>query len=173
MDGQREGVDNGVCDGSVDAGTGGPAFVARPRALAGFWLGREFGHRLFEDDVRLLKTSRLHEAEEFFAKYGGLSGARALRAGRPNLRPLAAGAAEMHWRRFTVLNIPGGVTRVVVMPLVGVLLGGIPFLAHTSALAIEIVVISVLPVVLGTFRSRRNRRKSTTEADTHATGRTQ
>ncbi|MFJ3034980.1 DedA family protein [Curtobacterium pusillum] len=136
----------------------------------GFWLGREFGRRLFTDDARLLKTSRLREAEAFFAKYGALS----LVLGRfvPIVRtyvPLAAGTAEMHWRRFTLWNVVGGVTWVVVMTMVGVLLGGIPFVAHNiDVLTIVIVVVSVLPVVIGALRSRHNRRTATNaeQADT-------
>jgi membrane-associated protein len=130
----------------------------------GFWLGRDFGRRLFRDDARLLKTSRLHEAESFFARYGALS----LVLGRfvPIVRtyvPLAAGTAGMHWRRFTMWNVVGGVTWVVAMTLIGVLLGGIPFVAHNiDVLSIVIVVVSVLPVVIGALRSRRTRRRAAT-----------
>ncbi|MFS2030048.1 MULTISPECIES: DedA family protein [unclassified Curtobacterium] len=125
----------------------------------GFWLGRGAGRRLFRPDARVLTTARLHEADSFFARYGALS----LVLGRfvPIVRtyvPLAAGTSDMHWRRFTVWNALGGTAWVVVMTLVGVLLGGIPFVAHNiDVLAIVIVVVSVLPVVIGAVRSRRAR----------------
>jgi membrane protein DedA with SNARE-associated domain len=126
----------------------------------GYWLGREFGRRLFRDDARLLKTSHLREAEAFFTKYGALS----LVLGRfvPVVRtyvPLAAGTADLHWRRFTLWNVVGAATWVVVMTMVGVLLGGIPFVAdHIDVLAIVIVVVSVLPVLIGALRTRQKRR---------------
>ncbi|MGG7306995.1 DedA family protein [Curtobacterium sp. AB451] len=130
----------------------------------GFWIGRGAGRRLFRDDARVLKTSRLHEAESFFARYGALS----LVLGRfvPVVRtyvPLAAGTADVRWRRFTLWNALGGTVWVVLMTLVGVLLGGIPFVAHNiDVLALVIVVVSVLPVVIGAVRARRGRRSRST-----------
>lgn len=130
----------------------------------GFWIGRGAGRRLFRDDARVLKTSRLHEAESFFARYGALS----LVLGRfvPVVRtyvPLAAGTADVRWRRFTLWNALGGTVWVVLMTLVGVLLGGIPFVAHNiDVLALVIVVLSVLPVVIGAVRARRGRRSRST-----------
>ncbi|WP_416394173.1 MULTISPECIES: DedA family protein [unclassified Curtobacterium] len=130
----------------------------------GFWIGRGAGRRLFRDDARVLKTSRLHEAESFFARYGALS----LVLGRfvPVVRtyvPLAAGTADVRWRRFTLWNALGGTVWVVLMTLVGVLLGGIPFVAHNiDLLALVIVVVSVLPVVIGAVRARRGRRSRST-----------
>jgi len=125
----------------------------------GFWLGRRVGRRLFRDDARVLRTSRLQEAEAFFAKYGAL----ALVLGRfvPIVRtyvPLAAGTADLRWRRFTLWNLVGGFAWVVGMTVVGVLLGGIPFVAHNiDVLSVVIVVVSVLPVVIGALRARRTR----------------
>lgn len=123
---------------------------------AGYWLGRRFGRRLFRDDARVLRTDRLAEAEAFFLRWGGL----ALVLGRfvPIVRtyvPLAAGAAAMPWRRFSLWNIVGAVIWPVLLTLVGVLLGGIPFVAkNIDALAIVIVVVSVLPIVVGALRKR-------------------
>ncbi len=44
----------------------------------GYLIGNRFGSRLFKDDAKVLKTSRLRETEAFFVKYGG----RALVIGR-------------------------------------------------------------------------------------------
>ncbi|WP_022905523.1 DedA family protein, partial [Curtobacterium sp. B18] len=98
------------------------------------------------------------------ARYGALS----LVLGRfvPVVRtyvPLAAGTADVRWRRFTLWNALGGTVWVVLMTLVGVLLGGIPFVAHNiDVLALVIVVVSVLPVVIGAVRARRGRRSRST-----------
>ena len=137
------------------------ALVASLAALAGdqvgFWLGRRFGRRLFRPDARLLTTAQLAEAEAFFARWGGAS----LVIGRfvPIVRtyvPLVAGAADMPYRRFLLWNAVGAVGWSCSMTLVGVLLGGIPFIAHNiDVLVIVIVAVSVLPVVIAAVRRRR------------------
>lgn len=126
----------------------------------GYWLGRRFGRRLFKPDARVLKTERLAAAEAFFARYGGPS----LVLGRfvPFVRtyvPLSAGIANLRYRRFLLWNALGGVSWVVVMVLVGVLLGGVPFVANNiDVLMIVVVAVSVAPVVIGALRRRRRAR---------------
>ena len=139
--------------------------VASAAAIAGdsvgYWIGRRFGRRLFRDEAKLLTTRRLREAETFFARWGGLS----LVLGRfvPVVRtyvPLAAGTARMQVRRFVVWNVVGAVAWVSVLLTVGVLLGGIPFVAgHIDLLMIVIVAVSVLPLIVGAVlrRARRGR----------------
>ncbi|MEV8215680.1 VTT domain-containing protein [Leifsonia sp. NPDC077715] len=127
---------------------------------AGYWLGKRYGRRLFKPDARVLKTERLEAAEAFFARYGGPS----LVLGRfvPFVRtyvPLSAGIANMRYRRFLLWNALGGVSWVIVMVLLGVLLGGIPFVANNiDVLMIVVVAISVAPVVIGALRRRRRAR---------------
>lgn len=137
------------------------AFVAAAAGdQVGYWLGRRFGRRLFRDDARFLKTRHLDEAESFFARFGGLS----LVLGRfvPIVRtyvPLAAGTADMHYPRFLRWNLVGALGWTVVMTMVGVLLGGIPFVAdHIDALAIVIVVVSVAPIVVTALVRRHSAR---------------
>ncbi|WP_298228671.1 DedA family protein [Gryllotalpicola sp.] len=126
----------------------------------GYLLGRRFGRRLFKPDARILKTEHLEEAERFFAKYGPVS----LVLGRfvPIVRtyvPLAAGTAALRYSRFLLWNGLGGAAWVASLTLVGVFLGGIPFIANNiDVLMIVIVVVSVLPVAIGGFtRWRRSR----------------
>jgi membrane protein DedA with SNARE-associated domain len=136
------------------------AAVASLAAIAGdqvgFGIGRRFGRRLFRDDARLLTTARLEEAEAFFSRWGGLS----LVLGRfvPVVRtyvPLAAGTAHMHYRRFLLFNLTGAIAWAAGLTAVGVLLGGIPFVAdHIDVLMIVVVVVSVLPIVIGVVRRR-------------------
>lgn len=126
----------------------------------GFWLGRRFGRGLFKEDARILKTKHLHEAEAFFAKHGPF----ALVLGRfvPIVRtyvPLAAGTADMTYRRFLSWNVMGAIGWVITMTLVGVLLGDIPGIAHRiDAIMLVIVGLSVLPIVTSAaskwFRAR-------------------
>ncbi|RAV34369.1 alkaline phosphatase [Corynebacterium heidelbergense] len=127
----------------------------------GFFLGRRFGRRLFKPNARILKLRHLEEAEEFFAKYGPL----ALVLGRfvPIVRtyvPLAAGTAAMSYRRFVVWNISGAVFWVLSMVAIGVLLGGIPGIAHSiDLIMLVVIVMSVLPMIIaGVQRHRKQKR---------------
>lgn len=128
----------------------------------GFWLGRRFGRRFFRSGARVLRPERLDEAERFFHRFGPLS----LVLGRfvPIVRtyvPLAAGAADMRYRRFVVWNVIGAVSWAVGMTLVGTLLGRIPFIAsHIDLLMVVVVVVSVTPVVIGALRARHVRRSA-------------
>ncbi|MGU3409039.1 DedA family protein [Microbacterium sp. M1A1_1b] len=143
------------------------ALVASLAAIAGdqvgYWIGKRFGRRLFRDDARVLTTSRLDEAEAFFTRWGGLS----LVLGRfvPIVRtyvPLAAGTAQMHYRRFLLFNLIGAVSWAVGLTVVGVLLGGIQVIAHNiDALMIVVILVSVLPIVIGALRRRHVARRRT------------
>lgn len=126
---------------------------------AGYWLGKRFGRGLFKPDARVLKTERLQQAEAFFARYGGVS----LVLGRfvPFVRtyvPLAAGIASLRYLRFLLWNALGGVSWTVVMVVLGVLLGGIPFVANNiDVLMLVVVAVSVAPLVIHALRQRRSR----------------
>ncbi len=89
--------------------------------------------------------------------------------------PLAAGTAQMHYRRFLLFNLIGAISWACGLTVVGVLLGGIPLVAHNiDALMIVIVLVSILPIVIGALRKRhvaRKRREAAAEASEPA-GRT-
>ncbi|MFX5506132.1 DedA family protein, partial [Acinetobacter baumannii] len=68
----------------------------------------------------------------------------------------------MSYRRFLLWNTTGATLWVVVMTVVGLLLGGIPFIVdNIDVLMIVIVLISVLPVGVAVLRKwRASRRES-------------
>ena len=133
---------------------------------AGYWLGRRFGRRMFRDGARVLRPERLHDAERFFARYGG--GSLVLGRFVPIVRtyvPVAAGTAHMSYRRFLVWNTAGATRWVVGMTVIGLVLGGIPFIVdNIDVLMIVFVLISVLPVVFALTRkwvaSRREKKEA-------------
>jgi len=147
------------------------AVVASIAAVAGdqvgYWIGRRFGRRLFRAGARVLTTARLDEAEAFFTRWGGLS----LVLGRfvPVVRtyvPLAAGTADMHYRRFILWNVVGAVGWACGLTVVGVLLGGIPFVAHNiDVLMIVVVIVSILPILIGVARKRASSRTDRSRPD--------
>lgn len=128
----------------------------------GYLLGDRFGARLFKDDARVLKTSRLRETEAFFEKYGG----RALVLGRfvPVVRtyvPLAAGSARYPYRRFLPWNLLGALLWAVGVTVVGSLLSGVPFITDNLEVLLAVVVLmSVAPVVIGQLRKRALARRA-------------
>lgn len=133
------------------------AFVAAAAGdQVGYLLGDRFGSRLFKEDARILKTSRLRETEAFFEQYGG----RALVLGRfvPVVRtyvPLAAGSARYPYRRFLPWNLLGAFLWAVGVTVVGSLLSGVPFITdNIDVLLTVIVLVSVLPVIIGQVRKR-------------------
>jgi membrane-associated protein len=139
----------------------GVAFLAAVAGdQVGYLLGRSFGPRLFKDDAKVLKTARLRETEAFFEKYGG----RALVLGRfvPIVRtyvPLAAGSAGYPYRRFVPWNVTGAFLWAVGVTVVGSLLGGVPVIANNLELLLAVVVVlSILPVLIGYLRKRRQTR---------------
>jgi membrane-associated protein len=122
----------------------------------GYLIGDRFGSRLFTDDARILKTSRLRETEAFFEQYGG----RALVLGRfvPVIRtyvPLAAGSARYPYRKFLPWNLLGAFLWAVGVTVVGSLLGGVPFVTDNIDVLLSVVVlISVGPVIVSQVRKR-------------------
>lgn len=143
------------------------AFVAAALGdQAGYWLGRRFGRRLFKRDARILKTRYLDEAENFFARYGG----PALTLGRfvPVVRtyvPLAAGTADLAYRRFLFWNLLGAAAWTLIVTILGVVLGRIPFVrTHVDVLTVLVIVVSVVPIVVhGFVRYRRSRAGTTAD----------
>jgi membrane-associated protein len=141
------------------AGVGFLAAVAGDQV--GYLLGRSFGARLFRDEAKVLKTARLRETETFFEKYGG----RALVLGRfvPIVRtyvPLAAGSAGYPYRRFVPWNVMGAFLWAVGVTVLGSMLGGVPVIANNLELLLAVVVvISILPVLIGYLRKRRQARE--------------
>jgi membrane-associated protein len=137
------------------------AFVAAAAGdQAGYLLGHRFGRRLFKPNARILKTNRLDEAEKFFARYGGpaLILARFVPVVRTYV-PLAAGTADYRYRQFLVWNLSGAALWTIVVTLLGVLLGQIPFVRNNiDVIAIVIVIVSVLPIVVSVIiRVHRDR----------------
>lgn len=144
------------------------AFVAAAAGdQVGYLLGDKFGARLFKDDARILKTSRLRETEAFFDKYGG----RALVLGRfvPVVRtyvPLAAGSARYPYRRFLPWNLLGAFLWAIGVTVLGSLLGGVPFITkNIDVLLTVIVLISVLPIVIEQVRKRVRARRAAASTD--------
>jgi membrane-associated protein len=124
----------------------------------GFMLGRRAGPRIFSrPDSRLFRQEHLLRTKAFYEKHGGktIIYARFVPIIR-TFAPFVAGVAEMPYHRFAAFNIFGGIGWVISMTMLGYLLGNVPIIrAHFEKVVVGIVLVSVLPIVLEFFKSRR------------------
>lgn len=124
----------------------------------GYAIGAKVGPALFDrPDSRIFKPEYLDKTHEFFEKYG----APAIILARfvPIVRTFitaVAGAGRMGFARFMVLSAIGGVLWATGLTLMGYWLGNVDVIRHNvEAIAIVIVIVSVLPIVVEAMRKRR------------------
>lgn len=126
----------------------------------GYQLGRQIGARAYErPDSRLFRREHLERTRQFYEKHGGktIVYARFVPIVR-TFAPFVAGVAQMSYRRFLSYNLFGGVGWVLSMTLAGYWLGRIPIIQrHFEKVVLLIVLVSVLPVLLEYWKSRRTR----------------
>jgi membrane-associated protein len=147
----------------------------------GYWFGAKTGPLLFKREESLLfKPKHLLAAKAFYEKHGGktITLARFVPFVR-TFAPIVAGAAEMHYRRFLLFNLFGGLLWAVGMTLLGYYLGRA--LGHIEGidryfllLVLAFFFIPGLPTVFHLWRDNREkilgwvsdrlRRKPTPEA---------
>ena len=124
----------------------------------GYFLGRRTGPRIFSRvDSRFFKQEYVARTRQFFERHGGktLIYAKFVPIVR-TFAPFMAGVGRMRYARFVSFNVFGGLGWVTSMTLGGYYLGSIPWIRrHFEAVVVLIVLISVAPLVIQYFRSRR------------------
>ena len=120
-----------------------------------YWIGRKVGEAIVKSGkVKALTPERMEKTQAMLDKYGSL--AVFLTRFFPIIRtfaPFLAGMGEMHFARFTLFNVLGGVTWVCLFTLLGYFFGGIPFVEeHFELVIIGIVVISLIPAAAGAIK---------------------
>ena len=128
-------------------------------AQCGFLIGRAAGPALFDrEDSRLFKKSYVTKADEVIERYGegkAIVLARFIPIVRTFLNPVL-GATDLPARTFLFWNVVGGVLWGAGVSLLGYFLGDIEFIGkNLEAFALLIVLISVLPIVVEVYRTRR------------------
>jgi len=126
--------------------------------LVGYWIGRKAGPALFRrPDSRLFRQEYVDKTQHFFDHYG----ARAIVLARfvPIVRTFItamAGVGRMDYRSYVLYSTLGGVLWATGLTLLGYFLGNVTFIAENiEAIAIGIVLLSVIPIY---FELRRHRR---------------
>lgn len=136
-----------------------------------YWIGREFGKVIIDSGrVKSMTPERIEETEALINKYGPL----AIFLGRffPFIRtfvPFFAGFGHMHYRKFLLFNVIGGITWSTIFVLLGYFFGGIPFVQENFELVIVgIVVISLIPALAGAVKAKLGSGASKASAGAHA-----
>ena len=122
-----------------------------------YWIGRKVGQAVVASGrVKALTPERIAKTQAMLDKYGSI--AVFLTRFFPIIRtfaPFLAGMGEMHFGRFTLFNVLGGVTWVCLFTLLGYFFGGVPFVQdHFELVIIGIVVISFIPTVAGLVKAK-------------------
>ena len=126
---------------------------------AGFWIGRRLGPAVFRrPESRFFKPAYVERARSYFERYGvtTLVIARFVPVVRTFV-PTMAGVGAMHYPRFLLYNIIGGVLWGVGIPLAGFYLGRlIPNLDRYILLVVgAVLVLSLIPLGLELRKQRR------------------
>lgn len=140
----------------------------------GYFVGKKVGPAVMNSWAgRKVGIERLHSAEEFFVRRGSA----AVFLGRfiPIVRtlvPVLAGMNKMNYKKFSLINLAGAIVWGMGVPVLGYLLGGIPFVRNNiEILLLAVIFVSVIPVFIEFLRGRKNRVK--TIASTEPVERTQ
>jgi membrane-associated protein len=125
----------------------------------GYLFGRRVGPALFDrPDSRLFKQSHVAKANAFLEKNGPktIFLARFIPIVR-TFAPIVAGVGNMRYRTFITYNIVGGFVWAVGVTSLGHFLGNIEFIRENIEYTIiAVVLISLLPVFIELYRSRRH-----------------
>jgi membrane-associated protein len=129
--------------------------------VCGYWIGAKAGPALFsKPESRLFKKEYVDKTHEFFDRYG----ARAIVLARfvPIVRTFItamAGVGRMDPKRFFTYSAIGGVVWACGVTILGYFLGQIDFVRkNIDAIAILIVLISIIPIVIEMLRARREKK---------------
>lgn len=138
-----------------------------------YWIGHYLGPRAFNrEDARFLKKKYLDETHDFFDKYGGVT--IILARFVPIVRtfaPFVAGVGEMSYPHFFAFNVIGGVAWVSLFTWTGYFFGNIGFIKHNfSYVILAIVLISVVPMAIKAWNSRKKRKAMTADAACDTSG---
>lgn len=125
-----------------------------------YLLGNYLGPKVFKEKNRMLKLQYYLDTKAFFDRHGG----KAVIISRfmPIIRtiaPFVAGVGRMPFLRYSLYNIIGGVSWIILFLFAGYMLGNVPFFkAHFSLIGIAIILVSVLPPIIAAINNRNKKK---------------
>ncbi|MBS1528399.1 MAG: DedA family protein [Bacteroidetes bacterium] len=130
---------------------------------ANYLIGNYLGPKVFKPENKVLKLDYYLQTKAFFDRHGG----KAVILSRfvPIIRtiaPFVAGVGRMPFGRYSLYNIIGGASWIILFLFAGYLLGNVPFFkAHFSLVGIIIILVSILPPIIAGINSKRKRKAAT------------
>lgn len=122
-----------------------------------YFIGRMIGHKLLGmRNSRIIKKEYLNKTHDFYTRHGG----KAIVLSRfiPIIRtfaPFVAGLGKMSFVRYSIYNIMGGVSWVMLFMSAGFFFGNIPAVKHNFTYVIfAIIGVSLLPTIIPYLRSK-------------------
>lgn len=124
---------------------------------ANYSVGRYFGPKVFSsEENRWLNKKHLTTTQNFYNRHGGktIIFARFLPIIR-TFAPFVAGIGKMHYPRFALYNVTGGLLWVFGFLLAGYYFGNIPMVKRNFEFVIlGIIFVSILPMIFRLLKSR-------------------
>jgi membrane-associated protein len=128
-----------------------------------YGVGRYLGsHWLENNKSRFIKREYIDKTHAFYEKYGGMTIiiARFVPIVR-TYAPFVAGVSGMTYRKFALYNVSGAAIWVVSVTYLGYFFGNVPWIRQNQGfVAIGIIFVSVLPILWGWIKARREARQA-------------
>ncbi|HVS91870.1 MAG TPA: DedA family protein [Mucilaginibacter sp.] len=130
---------------------------------ANYLIGNYLGPKVFKPENKVLKLDYYLQTKAFFDKHGG----KAVILSRfvPIIRtiaPFVAGVGRMPFGRYSLYNIIGGASWIILFLFAGYMLGNVPFFKnHFSLVGIVIILVSILPPIIAGINSKRRKNAAT------------
>ena len=124
-----------------------------------YLLGNYLGPKVFKPENKILKLDYYLQTKAFFDKHGG----KAVIFSRfmPIIRtiaPFVAGVGRMLFLRYSLYNIIGGASWIILFLFAGYMLGNVPFFkAHFSLIGVAIILVSIIPPIYAGIMSRKKK----------------
>ena len=119
-----------------------------------YLLGSYLGPKVFKKDNKILKLDYYLQTHAFFEKHGAL--AVIFSRFMPIIRtiaPFVAGVSRMSFFKYSLYNIIGGASWIIVFLFAGYTLGNVPFFkTHFALIGIVIILVSVIPAFIGAIK---------------------
>jgi len=128
-----------------------------------YLLGNYLGPKVFKEKNKILKLDYYLQTKAFFDRHGG----KAVIFSRfmPIIRtiaPFVAGVGRMPFLRYSLYNIIGGASWIIVFLFAGYLLGNVPFFkAHFSLVGIAIILVSIIPPIIAGLKNSSSKKAAT------------
>jgi membrane-associated protein len=128
---------------------------------ANYLLGGYFGPKVFKEKNKILKLSYYLQTKAFFEKHGAL--AVIFSRFMPIIRtiaPFVAGVSGMPFLKYSLYNIIGGASWIILFLFAGFFLGNVPFFkAHFALIGVVIILLSIIPPIFAAIKSRTKKKE--------------